>query len=260
MRRILCFSAAVLLCACSVKENRSLCPCELLVRSVDPLKTDGDVLISVIQDGEVVKQGMMSREDFESGRCSMTVPRRPSTVTVFTGITNMSAVSGRRLDIRYDHQCDALYSSSDFAALDADSYDCVVTPHKNYDRLNLTVVGMPEGAKVDILGNVQGYDLMSLDPCSGSFCCSPENDGIEDGIASYKIRLPRQLDDGLTLNLCVDGNIFRSVPIGLMIADSGYCYDDTDLLDISLTVDLSNSYGFVTVADWETELYPLVEY
>ena len=74
MKRILCFITVLLLCSCTVKENRSFCPCELLVYSEEPLKTDGSVLVSVIQDGEVVKQGMMSRDDFESvrrrSRCS----------------------------------------------------------------------------------------------------------------------------------------------------------------------------------------------
>ena len=65
MRKILCFIALLLPWACSVKEDRSGCPCELVVRCEEPLKTEGSVLVSVIQNNMVVKQGMMSREDFE---------------------------------------------------------------------------------------------------------------------------------------------------------------------------------------------------
>ncbi|MCR5326243.1 MAG: hypothetical protein K6E37_05765 [Bacteroidales bacterium] len=257
MKRILCFIAVLLLCSCSVKENRSFCPCELLVYSEEPLKTDGSVLVSVIQDGEVVKQGMMSREDFEGGNCRLTVPRRPSQVTVFTGIKDMNAVSGRLLNIRFEHQCDEVYSSSDLALLETDAYDCQVTPHKNYARLFLTIIGLPDAATVAVSSNVKGYDIVSLDPCEGLFQCSPDKD---HGEQEFLVRLPRQLNDGMSLDVLKDGSLFRSVPIGMMIAATGYSYDDLDLLDVSLTVDLSKSYVFVTVAGWETESYPIIEY
>lgn len=257
MQRILCFIAVLLLWSCSVKENRSCCPCELLVYAEEPLKTDGSVLVSVIQDGEVVKQGMMSREDFESGSCRLTVPRRPSQVTVFTGIKDMNAVSGRLLNIRFEHQCDEVYSCSGEALLEGDSYDCPVTPHKNYARLFLTIIGLPDGASVAVSGNVKGYDILSLDPCKGLFQCSPDRE--QEG-QEFLVRLPRQLDDGLSLDVLKDNGLARSVPIGSMIAASGYSYNDPDLLDITLTVDLSKSYVFVTVAGWETVTYKIIEY
>ena len=257
MERILCFITVLLLCSCTVNENRSFCPCELLVYSEEPLKTDGSVLVSVIQDGEVVKQGMMSRDDFESGNCRLTVPRRPSQVTVFTGIKDMNAVSGRLLNIRFEHQCDEVYSCSDVALLEGDSYECPVTPHKNYARLFLTILGLPNESSVAVSGNVKGYDILSLDPCKGLFQCSPDKN--QEG-QEFLVRLPRQLDDGLSLDVVRDNSLFRSVPIGSMIAASGYSYNDPDLLDISLTVDLSKSYVLLTVNGWETETYPIVEY
>lgn len=257
MQRILCFTAALLLCSCSVKENRSYCPCELLVYPEEPLKTEGSVLVSVIQDGEVVKQGMMSREDFESGTCRLTVPRRSSQITVFTGIKDMNAVSGRLLNIRYEHQCDEVYSCSDAALLDADAYDCPVMPRKNYARLFLTIIGLPDSARVAVSGNVKGYDILSLNPCEGLFQCSPDKD---KGEQEFLVRLPRQLDNGLSLDVMKEGSPARSLPIGRMIEDTGYSYDDPDLLDVSLTVDLTKSYVFVTVDGWETVTYSLIEY
>ena len=252
MDRIFRFLCLLLpLCSCSVKENRGLCPCELTVRSEEPLRTEGDVLVSVIQEGAVVKQGMMSREDFESGNCVLTVPRRPSTVTVFTGITGMNTVSGRRLDILSDHECDELYSCSGYIELTGDTAECVVTPHKNYARLHLTVIGMPEGAGLRVVGSVRGYDLMSLDPCEGLFLCDPR---IAPQGAGWQTRLPRQLDDSLGLDLLdADGGEIRNIGLGRMIADSGYSYDDQDLLDISVTVDLTRSSALVHVSGWETE-------
>ena len=257
MRKNLCFIAILLTCACSVKENRSECPCELVVRSEEVLKTEGSVLVSVIQEDAVVKQGMMSREDFEAGRCRLTVPRKPSTVTVFSGITDMNILNGRWLDIRFEHQCDELYSCSEFAPIDGEIYDCVVTAHKNFVRLYLTIIGMPEGAEAEVRGSVQGYDIIDHTPFQGSFACTPVFD--EKG-AGYCVRLPRQTDDDLTLDIIQPGKTTRQIAIGDMISASGYRYDDPDLLDISITVDLSKSNVVVTVADWTIEGYKLIEY
>ena len=257
MRKILCFIALLLPWACTVKEDRSGCPCELVVRCNEPLKTEGSVLVSVIQDKLVVKQGMMSREDFEAGRCSMSVPRKPSTVTVFSGITDMNTIDGKWLDITYDHQCDALYSCSEFAPISGESYECIVNPHKNFARLFLKVIGMPEGADATVTGPVQGYDLLDQTPVKGLFSCSPFIEVLGE---EYCMRLPRQVDDALSLNIIKAPNPSIKIDIGRIIAQSGYRYDDPDLLDISLVVDLYKSSAMVIVANWEVGIFSFLEY
>ncbi|MBR5041989.1 MAG: hypothetical protein IKX67_02015 [Bacteroidales bacterium] len=257
MRKILCFIAVLLPCACTVKEDRSVCPCELVVRCEESLKTEGSVLVSVIQDDAVVKQGMMSREDFEAGRCVMSVPRKPSLVTVFTGITDMNAIDGRWLDIAFEHQCDELYSCAEYVDLKGESYECIVGPHKNFARLFLTVIGMPAGAEASVTGPVQGYNLMDQSPVPGTFSCSPfiGKEGDEDCV-----RLPRQIDNALALNIMQKGKPSIKIDIGRMIESAGYRYDDPDLLDIALTVDLSKSSVWVMVADWDMESFSFLEY
>ncbi|MBR4809587.1 MAG: hypothetical protein IK031_04835 [Bacteroidales bacterium] len=247
----------LLLCSCSVKENRGLCPCELHVGGSEPIKTEGGVLVSVIQDGTVVKQGMMGREDFDSGKCVLTVPRRPSVVTVFCGITDMNPTGGRRINILSGHECDELYSCSAFAEPSGDEADCTVTPHKNFARLDLAVIGLPDNALMRIEGRVHGYDLLSLDPCEGSFGCGPR-EGV-NGVHWY-MRLPRQLDDSLVLEILVGDAVVRTVPLGSIIAAGGYRYDDQDLLDIAVTVDLSKSEAMIHLSDWENGEYSTIDY
>lgn len=257
MRKILCFIAILLTYACSVKEDRSACPCELVVRSEEALKTEGSVLVSVVQDNAVVKQGMMSREDFEAGLCRMTVPRKPSTVTVFSGIKDMNALEGRWLDIMFEHECDELYSCMEFAQLAGESYDCVVTTHKNFVRLFITIIGMPPDASASVRGTVRGYDLKDHTPFHGNFSCPVPAAGQGDESC---VRLPRQTDAGLMLDILQPGKPARQIPIGDMISESGYSYDDPDLLDIAITVDLSKSNVAVTVSDWTIEGYKMIEY
>lgn len=247
MDRILCLiPLALALCACSVKEDRSTCPCELYVRSDEPLKTEGTVLVSVIQDGSVIKQGMLSRQDFDSGRCMLTVPRKPSRVTVFTGITGMSAAGGRLLGIPADHQCDEVYSCMEPVDPTGEEYVCTVVPHKNFARLDLEVIGLPEGGELKVTGNVQGYDLASLDPCEGRFDCSPEQ-----GAGLWRLRLPRQTDDSLLLEVAAGSAQVGIVPLGDLIARSGYSFDAQDLPDMSVTIDLTRKDAFIVIAGWE---------
>ena len=258
MKRILCsVLLPLVLAGCSVKEDRSVCPCSIAVRSSVPLATEGSVLVSVIQEGSVVKQGMMSREDFEREGCTLTVPRKPSTVTVFTGITQMDTDGGRRLDIKAENQCDELFSASESLVPDADSCSVSVTPHKNYAQLKLIVTGMPSGGRVRIVGTVGGYDLLSLDPCEGLFIHDPEcgGSGFE-----WNLRLPRQTDDSLSLEIISGGKTIQTVPAGRLIAESGYSFDVPDLPDITLTVDLSRSSAFVQIADWEGVEFTIVDY
>ena len=241
----------VALIACSVKEDRSVCPCELTVRSAEKLSSDGRVLVSVIQDGAVVKQGMMSRREFEEGACVLTVPRKPSTVTVFTGITDMDMVSGRTLDIREENECDKVFSSIGSVLPVADTCSCTVIPRKNYANLFLEVVGMPQDGSVRILGKVHGYDVVSLSPREGPFAFVPE--GSLDGTYKCVIRLPRQTDDSLTLEVLSGDSLLETVPAGRLIKSSGYDFDEESLPDITLTVDLTRSSAAVRIADWDFE-------
>ena len=255
MDRILCLlPLSLALCACSVKEDRSACPCELSIRSDEPLMTEGSVLVSVFQEGSIVRQGMLSGEDFDSGKCTVTVPRKPSTVTVFTGITLMSAAGGRWLGIPAEGQCDEVYSCSEPVDPRGDECECTVVLHKNFARLDIAVIGMPEGASLRIEGSVQGYDLLSLDPCEGDFGCEPEENG-----AGWRLRLPRQRDDSLTLEVASGIGTVGTVPLGAIIAACGYSYDEPDLPDMSVTVDLTRKDAFVRVAGWENgESYSIV--
>ena len=242
------------ICACSVKENRADCPCELTVRPQGAVETDGSVLVSVIQDGTVVKQGMLSREEFEEGKCRLSVSRKATIVTVFAGITEMDLLRGRRLDIRKHHQCDAVFSCSEVRVLDSDSYECIVKLHKNYARLDMTVVNMPDEAGLNVSGSVQGYDMLDSQPYEGNFNCTPE-DG--ESVGSCSLRLPRQLSFDLSMNLSEDGGSMMSIPLGKLIAMTGYSFEDEDLKDISMTLDLQKLSIRIAVGGWDEQEIPI---
>lgn len=214
-------------------------------------------MVSLVQDGTVVKQEMLGREDFESGNCMITVSRKPTMITVFTGITSMNLLEGRKLDIKSENQCDELFSSSSTADLTGESMEYLVSLHKNFARLFLTVYNLKEGMTLGISGKVSGYNLLDAAPYEGAFNCLPEGD---KDTRDYCIRLPRQLDDDLFLNVMTGGETVRSIALGSLIASSGYSFKDEDLRDITLTVDLEKSYAALMIEGWDQEEIPLIEY
>ena len=257
MRRILCLVVILLPCSCTVKENRSDCPCDLLVLPAEKLESEGSVVVSLVQDGAVVGQEMLGREDFEAGKCLMTVNRRPTTVTVFSGITSMSLQGGRKLSIRSAQQCDELFTSTSDAKPSGDSFECQVCLHKNFARLFLTVLNLRNGMDMRITGTVSGYDILDTEPCEGDFNIPAERGDAARGCC---IRLPRQTDESLALEVSVRGVTVKTVPLGSIIAATGYSFKDEDLMDIVMTVDLEKSYASVTVGDWDSITIPLIVY
>lgn len=254
MRRIVFLVLCLCLWACSVKEDRSGCPCELLIRPREALGTDGKVLVSVIQDGAMVRQSLLNWDDFEGGKCRLRLNRRPARVTVFSGITEMDLLRGRMLDIRSEHQCDAVYSCNDVAELQADFCELPVSLHKNYIQLGLTVLNMPDSSAFCVCGSVRGYDLLDSTPYKGSFICSQE-DGSATG--SCSLRLPRQLGYDLYLDLLQCGETLLSVPLGSFIEQSGYSFEDEDLMDITMMLDLQKACVWLRISDWEEVMLPI---
>lgn len=254
MRHFCCLASLFILASCSVKENRSACPCELTVLPYEPLKTAGSVLVSVVQDGEVVRQGMLDGDAFEAGECRLQVQRRLSQVTVFTGITAMNALRGKMLDIAGEKQCDEVYSCSCTAELAGDEFLVPVKLHKNFARLTLSVLNQPEDTYLCVKGSVGGYNLLDAVPYEGDFNCY--TDSTEDQ-GQWSIRLPRQLDDDLSLDVMSGEEIKRTVPLGELILSTGYSFQDEDLLDISMTIDLNKSYALLSVEGWDDITLPI---
>ena len=250
---------AVLLlpCSCTVKENRSDCPCDILILPAEKLESRGNVVVSLVQDGIVVGQEMLEGEEFEAGKCIMTVSRKPTTVTVFSGITSMSLQGGRKLHVRTEQQCDELFSCSSDTHLTGDSHECPIYLHKNFARLYLTVLNLRNNQELCLNGTVCGYDLLDAAPCEGDFNILPESGDAAHGCC---IRLPRQTDESLVMNVMSSGTVVKTVPLAALISATGYSFEDEDLMDIVMTVDLEKSYAAVSVEGWDTITIPLIQY
>lgn len=148
-------------------------------------------------------------------------------------------------------QCPAVYMFSETIAAYGEIH--VVRPvlSKNYCQARMLLVcddasDLPFSLR--IRGNIDGYDIYGQ-PSDGDFSFVPEI-----SLSGWsEVRLPRQKDASLLLDVMEDGEILRTFSLGRIIIESGYDWSARDLEDIELTVDYSKTDVTFSVNGWEKE-------
>lgn len=252
---LLSFVLALSLCSCSIKEDRSPCPCWLQV-FFDRFPDSGVVLTGYTTEnifGESV-----GKDDFEDF-VELTVPRTLLSVSSYRrtpGITH----SGRKITISRGCQADSLYAHQAYVDCSGENAVDTVSFHKQFATVYLTFENS-EGetlAKYDVLvkGGVNGMDLATLEPIEGEFEFKPEE--REDNF--FVFRIPRQNDDSLSLELYdkSDGEFVDAIGAGLLIRNSGFDWRAKDLKDIVINVDFAKMNLEVSVREWDAqEIYDI---
>ena len=227
------------LSSCSVKEDRSGCPCRLTVAVSDLPVTPVEVVVS----GEEFRDIRQAERDTV---LMMPVPR-PS--------VRLRAVHGAPADagdilIPYGFQCPPLYLFDAEIDTSGETAFCQVGLRKSFCTLTVVFSGPPGWEtpySLEILGTVDGYlegGLLS----EGAFACRISGAGT--------VRLPRQRDDSLRMDVLLQDNKVRTFALGAYIAASGYDWTLPDLQDLTLEIDLSVTQITFRIGLW-TESVPL---
>ena len=239
---------------CSVKEDRSVCPCVLMLdfSGVDPGRSDSSYLSVLSADGFLHRHtvhsdgyGRLYRTDVPKSGVSVNVY---SPVSGYPDFSDMLGEDGASLIIPYGEECPAVDMFSVRVDTDAESVTVPVVLHKNYCVLSIEMVA-DTGQDLDLRigGNICGYDKNAI-PVFGDFSFSPGTD--EGGFSS--VRIPRQLDGSLRLFISDGDGVLREFAIGEYIIESGYDWKAPDLEDISVKIDYSRTEVTFVVNDWET--------
>ena len=218
----------VALVSCSIKEDRSDCPCYLTV--------DAERVISV--DGWF---GTKSLFNVIGGFVDRQVPR---------GIVDIVASHGR-FSVPEGQQMDSLFAKRIPVDTDGESAYARVTLCKNFATIELDFKDEDDGrTDYDLLatGTISGVDARSLNPEEGSFSFVPEPN--TDG-RGYAFRVPRQKDETLKLLLSKDGNIVETIDLGHLVAKTGFDWKAESLGDIAILCDLPAHTFTITVKDWD---------
>lgn len=241
----------VMLCGCSIKTDRSDCPCLLnvdvcggLEKSVDLYCWTGDKTFTA----HSILEGDGTKECFVVGRG----------MSSFLAMSGMHSCvgDGKCLRIPFGSEMDEIYAFSTQMDTDCDCAEVRAEMHRQFVFLYVSVKGSesddyPYGLK--LTGNTCGFDMRTLEPLEGPFsvstrpylgnCC--------------RICIPRQRDDSLTM-LFIDGQVkgkgapsIGEILLGRHISADGYDWSREDLPDIYVNVDYVKSEINITVDPWE---------
>ena len=254
---------AVALCvflflSCSVKEDRTECPCFLT------LDLGGVEAVALMQQGlDSLVVGVVSGTDFyeEMGfalrdivqEYYLAVPKSKVDVMVACGVGRAGLSSGG-FSIPEGDECPPVYLLSDSFMADTGEMRRTVTLHRNYCVLSVsmkTSFNAPARPYLIYLeGNVSGCSMDGT-PAEGFFSCfsSPSSGGL------CHLNIPRQGDGSLMLEVHFqDSGEIRSFPVGEYILESGYDWSAPDLEDIQVEMDFSRSGLTFNISGWKKTL------
>lgn len=237
----------MIMSGCSVKEDRSLCPCTVLI---DFSGLDISVIRSV--DVRASSPGGLEFEDVVPAELfgeeyAVLVPRSGTFLNLSFG-DDGSFSPGKGFTVMPGEEFPALYLHQETIDTGLEHIRVPADLHKSF--CNITVLMKPTGPypySITVEGNVCGYNPDGT-LGYGDFSFTPEIDGT----GKCSVRVPRQDDASLMLCIREDDDTLREFALGEYIIESGYDWSSPDLEDIEIEIDYAETEVSLTVNGWET--------
>lgn len=246
------FLAAVLCLSCSVKEDREACPCRLIL-DFGSLAESGMLPSALFLSGKGLEYADTIEVPDTEELYAVDVPKGQAQVSVVHGDEGLFT-PGRGLEIMSGAQCPELWLYSALLTLSGETCRDTVRLHKNYCCLDVTVrdgggKGLGYPFYVEVAGNVNGCDGGGV-PTEGAFLvsCRPGKDG------TLSVRVPRQVDSSLRLDITAQDGTLRSFALGEYIAGTGYDWTQADLDDLAVEIDYAATRVALRVVRWQESL------
>ncbi len=235
--------------ACTVKEDRSACPCVLKLdfSGVDAGMFDALSLNLSAADGFLHREVVQSESFGEE--CFVEVPRGGVRLGVVGGEDGcrVPGSEGEMLLIPHGSECPRIYMSSSYIDTDSEQVEKRVEVYKNYCRLSLKFLSYEShGFELRVDGNVCGYDAEGS-PLEGDFSFEPRVDDEGECL----LNVPRQVDGSLKLLLDAEDGKLREFALGEYIIDSGYDWEALSLRDLEVEIDYALTRVIFRVEGWE---------
>ena len=243
------------LCACSVREDRSACPCLVVL---DCSAVDAEVLAGsgceelrwILSAEDFRREGTFPADDLGEG-CIVETPRGAQARLTATAGDDGRFDPDAGLRIPEGESCPPLFAF--LSSVDASPPEVRVPLilFKRHAVLEIRLRGLlQEGLAYAVLGGVCGYGP-DLDPVRGPFRVSLS----PDGEGRCRITLPAQTDGSLVLCVYRYGELDRIFAIGEYILDSGYDWEAPDLRDIALEIDYVDGTARINIDQWSKTIY-----
>jgi len=242
---------AAIFTACSVKEDRTACPCLLILDFDNVNRNNLDSLeISVLDVDNIICRDVVHEECYgEEYRLS--VPKGRMRLNVYSfmkgGPCGVLENNGAGLIIPPGNECPPVYMHSALIETNKEIHREEVVPKKNFCRVFINMVSEGDarfGLELD--GNVCGYGRDGC-PAEGRFSCVPR----EDADGRCEARIPRQTDNSLRLRISDGDGILRDFALGEYIIAGGYDWTAEELEDVEVEINYASTHVTFIVNDWE---------
>ncbi len=231
--------------SCSVKEDRSSCPCRL---NLDFGRVDTSV-VREIELNLATTDGYLFSERIEKREFDIRtylVPKSYISIMVLSQSQDFLK-PGMGLIIPIGKECPPVYSFIKQVSTTEEVVDEVVVLRKNFCNVFIEFIDFEHyNYDLKLKGNVNGYGL------DGNILVGLFEVPIKSMIDEvFSIRIPRQKDSSLLLVIGDGMTTYKSFALGEYIMESGYDWTAPDLNDIVVQIDYSRTELFVSVQPWE---------
>ncbi|MGN0196199.1 MAG: hypothetical protein ACI4AE_07075 [Candidatus Cryptobacteroides sp.] len=237
-------TASIILCSllgCSVKEDRDGCP-SVLRLLLGSARTLGDSLgvqrMYLALDAADFRYRGNIPQDAEEYRIA--VPREAFDVEVFMLEEELDAedyLGQGGFFGKNGQQFPALWRFGCGVEIRGESAVADVRLHKEFCRVKVVVLEEGQSSiplEINFISRVNG--ILTGGGCSESPLSFPAG-RISEGETS--VRIPRQKDGSLLMEVCSDESVSRSFPLGRYLIDCGYDWNAENLEDIEIVIDCS---------------------
>lgn len=247
------FSAIVSVIAvvsCSLKEDRIECPC-VFTLDLTACAIEDDFLTFTLWDSdEEIMSDLYFRRDVGK-KYEYDLARKEYVASAYTGDKNQYKV-GRHLLVRRGSQADSLFAWSSILYANAETVEARVRLYKQFatftfDMSEFEADNIPY--RVRIVSGFGGIDIQTLSPVENDF----EYEFILDGSNSYPVRIPRQGDDGMAIDIFRESKNVGHIPLGENLRNAGYDWSAKDLQDVIYEVSGNEVEVSVDISDWDDD-------
>lgn len=237
-------------CSCSVKEDRSGCPCWAGVLFKGVYCEPVTARFIDVDTGELTREfdGISPDTDGRMYLSEGEVPRLQHEVLAFCG--SGCIVGDGVLQALPGCEMDSVSTGHAFLDTRGESAEAVVMMNRQYCEIKVRMAGASGSAypfSFRVVGNTCGVTIREGRPVPGHFEYYPV---MKDGC--FTVNVPRQADDTLELVVIEDMFEVGRIPLGILIAGSGYDWSAVSLVPVLVELDYSRSGCTVVISDWMT--------
>lgn len=235
---------SVSLTACSVIEDRAVCPCWLKVSYEN---AEGHARYFIYSDTGIAAQGI---EDVSTGPHMYEVPRDTICYSASFGIPD-DHVAGSRYIIPEGQETALFYAFLDeVIEISSDFIETTVRPEKQYSDILVRFMEDISASYTEmncvVASGTGGIDLCTLQPLEGGF--RVEKNPSRDG--RFTVSVPRQGFDDLTVTVYEKGQKLKTYDISGILEEHGYDWSEGSLRDVTVTLSLLTHECVVELGDW----------